>query len=223
VLLDPEAARQDVAQWASTSTSGPARLRAAETLFFARDVAGARAILDGIGDDVDPARKKRLALDLAVLVSDIPVAQRAVLALSKHDGWDNHARRQAFALTAIPRDAVIATFGRVLLALALGILLLGGAKELLVPRKPTLILAGAAAIAALLAAWVSPVLAQLVILVDLAALVLAHAGLATIHRVGPSPKGRVFLAVLVLLGSAGAVLAVLAPIPWSFVLEQTSR
>ena len=79
-------------------------------------------------------------------------------------------------------------------------------------------LVAAAAVAGTLA--LSPVLGRVVMLADLALVALAHAAVSTLRRADPSPRGRAFLAALVVVGALGVVIAIVAPLPWVFVLGE---
>jgi hypothetical protein len=111
-------------------------------------------------------------------------------------------------------------FGSVAFSLALAMAMIGGARELLRPRMPVLILAGIAALVVLAVSTFSPVLARVVALLDLAIVALAHAASSTLVRVDPTPRFRIFLLAVVLAGTLGALIAIIAPLPWAFVLSE---
>ncbi len=224
VLLEPEAARREAsARAAAPGADVRTLLSAAETLWLARDARGARTIVDGLPPIQDPALAARayaLALDTSVALADQEAVERYTVQLGRHPGWTNHAGRQAMTHEGTRVFRTAAMFGSILFSLALAVMMIGGARELLRPRVPTLVLAGVAAVSVLAVASFSPVLARVVMLADLGLLALAHAAISTVHRVAPAPRGRVFLAALVLLGALGIVLAIVGPLPWSFVLSE---
>lgn len=224
VLLDPEGARQEARARAERPDATPLdRLAAAEALLLGQDPSGARALLGALPPFAEPAlaaRATALALDTAVALGDDAAVEALALTLAEHPGWQTHAARQFSTHQTTRSQRSRALFGSILFSLALAVMMIGGARELLRPRLPTVILAGVAALAVLGAMSVSPILGRVAMLANLGLLALAHAALSTVYRVAPAPRGRVFLAVLVLAGSGGVLLAILSPLPWAFVLGQ---
>lgn len=225
VLLEPEAARREASARAAAATATDVRTRmsAAEALWLARDARAARAIVEALPPIEDPALSARafaLALDTSVAMGDQDAVERYVVGLGRHPGWTNHAGRQAGSHEIARGLRTTALFGSILFSLALAVMMIGGARELLRPRAPTLVLAAIAGASVLAVATFSPVLARVVMLADLGILALAHAALSTVHRVAPAPRGRVFLAMLVLAGTTGVILAIASPLPWAFVLSE---
>lgn len=225
VLLAPDEARAAALRSLTDAprTDIAARLAATEVLLLGRSPREARAALQGLPPIDDPAlaaRAEALALDIAVAEGDDAAVTRAAEALVRRPGWSTHAQRQALTAEAQRSDRTWALYGSILYSLALAVLMIGGARELLRPRLPTVGVALAAAVAAAGALALSPVLGRVVLLADLALLALAHAAVSTLRRADPSPRGRAFLSALVVVGALGVIIAIVAPLPWAFVLAE---
>lgn len=207
----------------ASQTDTATRLGAAEALLLGRSPREARAILDALPPLADPglaARAEALALDVAVAQGDDAAVARAAEALVQRPGWSTHAQRQAMSAEAARAERTWALYGSILYSLALAVLMIGGARELLRPRLATGLVALAAGVAVAGALALSPVLGRVVALADLALVALAHAAVSTLRRADPSPRGRAFLAALVVVGALGVVIAIVAPLPWAFVLGE---
>lgn len=225
VLLAPDEARAAALRSLTDApqTDIAARLGAAEVLLLGRSPREARAVLEALPPITDAAlaaRAEALALDVAVAQGDDAAVARAAEALARRPGWSTHAQRQAMTSEVARTERTWALYGSILYSLALAVLMIGGARELLRPRLPTALVAlvAAAAVAGTLA--LSPVLGRVVMLADLALVALAHAAVSTLRRADPSPRGRAFLAALVVVGALGVVIAIVAPLPWAFVLGE---
>lgn len=226
VLLEPDAALQHAA--AQVEAGGPeALLYAAEVALHARNPALALEHLERLELEIESAsthtQRLRLELDARVQRGEVEAGRRVAERLAEHPGWGPHAWRQVGVLDTIERRRGIARLAGGFFALALAALALAGGRELLKVRRPVLILAVVVAGSLLAIAIVSPLLARIAALVELAWIVLAHAASAAAARTVPVPRLRLFIAALLLIGVAGAALAVLLPLPGPFYVEALSR
>lgn len=224
VLLEPELALHQAkgATATLTATAGAApRRRAAEVALLARDAKEAIRAIEQLPDP--DARAIRIALDAAVQLQDKKRAERLGQELRRIPGWANHADRQGLELLRAERRQDLARFGGALFAFALTVLVVGGAGALIRPTRHSWLYVGVLGAASALAVWGSPLLGRLLALVFLAWGLLGHAAISAARRTAAPLRMRLFLATLLALGMVGVALAVLAPIPWPFVLEQVSR
>ena len=116
----------------------------------------------------------------------------------------------------------VGTVGTIGFALALAFLLLGGARELLRFSRESVVFAGLAAAAIMLARTRSPLAATAVGLFAVAALSLVHAAAASSRRIMPGPRGRVLIVLLIALGMCGAAVAVLSALELEVVVSALS-
>lgn len=224
VLLEPELALHQAkgATATLTASAGAApRRRAAEIQLLARDAKEAIRTIDQIPDP-DP-RALRIALDAAVQLQDKKRADRLVQELRSAPGWSNHADRQGLELLRAEQRRDLARFGGAMFAFALTVLVVGGAGALVRPTRYSWLYVGVLGAASGLAVWGSPLIGRLLALVFLAWGLLGHAAISAARRTAAPLRMRLFLVTLLGLGMVGVALAVLAPIPWPFVLEQVSR
>ncbi|MFO0727068.1 MAG: hypothetical protein U1E65_25025 [Myxococcota bacterium] len=196
------------------------RRRAAETELLAHDPRAAWATVERIGNE-DP-RTIRLALDAAVEMQDAKRALPLLEKLAQAPGWRAHAERQRWELTRTDDRRDLARLGGAMFAFALTVLLVGGGGALIRPTRTSMVLVGVLVADAAFSVWVSPLLGRLLALIFLAWAVLGHAAASAIRRTAAPRRMRVFVVVLLGLGMVGVSLAILAPIPWSFVLSALS-
>jgi len=169
-----------------------------------------RRALEALDRDPSDPRALRLELDARVRLGDRAGAERAALALSKHEGWRMHALNTLGAVQLARDRDTSARVGLVLYACALAVLLLGGARELIRIRRESALMIAAVLAGIALAYRAEPPLSVAFALFDLAALAAVHAGVATFHRLAPGARGRLILATLVILAIAGALGAIAA-------------
>ena len=198
-------------------TSSP--LADAEARLLAGDPNGALALLAGAGST---PRRLRLEADARVALQD---RDAVVLldALEKHPGWDQHARRQKSLISEAEDRKDRVRLGSILFALTLGLLILAGARELLIVRIETLVAGIALAVALLIWGELSKPLMTVAGVVALAGLALVHAGTAAVRRTAAPPRVRVMVAASMVLGLLGAVWAVGTQIRWGGLFELLLR
>lgn len=201
VLLEPAKARS-VAHEATASHP----LWAAEVLLLAGDPAGARAVLDRAPPSDSP-RRLRLEADIGVALEDRR-AEPVLAALGRHPGWEQHAARQSGRLDDARTAENVVRLGTLLFAGCLGLLVLGGARELLRISRDTLLAGAALAVGLLVLASVSKPLMTVIGVVGVGGLALVHAGVSTVRRTAAAPRARTMIAVMMLLGFLGALFAV---------------
>lgn len=223
VLLEPARARAE-AQARAESGGVDALLQAAEIDLLAGAPRDALEPLERLELEIESedtrARRMRLALDARAVLGDLSRALAVGQALAEQPGWRAHAASKAWEVERRARAGRVASLGAVFFAAALGVLLIGGARALLRPRAPVLGVAAVFGVAVLLALWASPMLGRVAALLFFAWLSLAHAAWSTMVRSDPGPRGRAFIAVLLLVGVLGAGLAVFSGVPWGFALAQ---
>lgn len=201
VLLAPLKARSAAREAASSRP-----LWAAELLLLSGDPAGARSVLDKAPPSDSP-RRLRLLADIDVALQDRR-AEAALEALATRPGWGQHAALQTGRLDRARTSETVVRLGTLLFAACLGLLVLGGARELLRVGPDTLIAGAGLAVALLVLSSVSKPLMTVVGLVGVGGLALVHAGVSTVRRTAAGPRVRTMIAVMMLLGFLGALMAV---------------
>ncbi len=203
LLLDPEGALA-----AAREDARAAPLRAAEADLLAGD---ADAALADLADAGSTPRRLRLEADAHVALHD-HAAAALLEGLARHPGWAQHARRQQATMAAADAQQDSVRLGSLLFALALGLLVLAGARELLVVRIETVVAGiGAAAMMLILAELSKPLMSVGGVLA-VAGLALVHAGTAAVRRTAAPPRVRAMVATSMVLGFSGAVWAVFTQI-----------
>jgi hypothetical protein len=185
-------------------------LTAAEAKLLDGDAKAALALLAGAGST---PRRLRLEADARVALGDRD-APSYLEALAKHPGWEQHAMRQTMLLEEEKARQDRVRLGSILFALTLGLLILTGARELLVVRIEVLVAGIGAAAALLIWAELSKPLMTVAGVVAMAGVALVHAGTAAVRRTAAEPRVRAMIAASMLLGFAGAVWAVGTQIGW---------
>lgn len=189
-----------------------AGLRAAEIELLAGAPARAEATLDGLAPTTpdDAGRKARLLLDAALERGDPHQAAERAAALERYPGWAQHARRAGARIEALERSSTVGGFGTILFALAIAACTVVGSRELLRPRLEVLAFGGVLLVALALAAGRPPPYPTAVGLFGVACLALVHGAGSALRRAIPSPRSRLFLVTVLLLGSFGAGVAVIS-------------
>lgn len=163
-------------------------------------------------------RRLRLMADARVQLGHTIEAEALLARLEKHAGWERHVARQRSAMTAFRRVRTTTRTGLAVYALALGALVLGGMRQLLRLDGSTAIMLALTVVAVFVARLTWPPLGLVVGFAGLSATFLVHAGAATLSRLEPGPRPRLFVAFIVVLGAVGvwAALAVeLARAVWT--------
>lgn len=226
VLIDPAQALTE-AERAAEAGGAHLQLRAAETALLAGRPERTLEILERLELEIEDERTRihraRLELDALVILGRDEAARRTVERLEKNPGWENHAWRALGVIDSNAERRWIAKLFATAFALAIGALAVSAGRELLRVRKPVLISAVFAAASIGLAAIASPLIAQVVALVELAWVALMHAATSAAERITPVPRFRLFVAALLLIGLVSAAIAVLAPLPVSFYIEALAR
>jgi hypothetical protein len=184
-------------------------LEDAEAALFAGDLAAVEIALSR----AEPGpRRDRLRLDAAVLVQDFVAAPRIANELAAAPGWQIHAARAMGHLETLRTRRWLARTGLGMFALALAMLAIGGARELLRPRLETIVGAIGLGLALLLGRSAGPVFGEVLALAGATLLAVLHAAFATFARTSPGARGRAVLMALVLLAAGGVVLSTLATV-----------
>jgi hypothetical protein len=192
----------------ATASPQDASLLDAEAALLSGDPQRALKILAGAGST---PRRLRLEVDAHVALQDRE-ALTLLDALARHPEWTSHANHQRLQLeeSAARQDRV--RLGTILFALTLGLLILAGARELLVVRIETIVAGIVSATSLLLLSALSEALMTVAGVVVVAGLALVHAGTAAVRRTAAPPRIRALIAASMLLGFAGVLWAVAAQI-----------
>lgn len=121
--------------------------------------------------------------------------------------WVPGASRTPSGMDRLERRILLARAGVFTFALAFGVLLLGGGRELLAPRRATLLAALLGALAVYVVRARDPILGLRLGMTVIAGVALLHAAQAAAARHAPSAKWRLMLATSALVGTAGVALA----------------
>jgi hypothetical protein len=196
-------------------------LEAAEIALEAGDPRLARAFADRFrpASLEDEARKLRLEADAYVLEGDRAAAEERLATLEKIEGWHTHSGRQRAYLRTMAGRARIGDGGLLLYALSVAWMLLVGSRELLRLHKESVVFAIGSIIAVGALSIGSVVLANAMAIVCLAILALIHAAAASMRRLAPSPRWRLILLTFLILGSVGAIAAVVARLNFGLLLS----
>ncbi len=184
-------------------------LGAGEAALLRGDLEGARRALLAVepSSEVERARRARLLFELSVLSSDRAQAERWADELRGNTGWGPELERGFSRLERIETRMGWARAGVFCFALAFGVLLLGGGRELLRPRLGALLAGLAGALGVLMIHARDPVLGLRLGMTVIAATALLHAAEAASGRQAAGPKWRLILGTCVLVGTAGVALA----------------
>ena len=181
-----------------------ATLRDAEAELLSGDPNEALKILAGAGTT---PRRLRLEVDAHVALQDreaLPLLD----ALARHPGWWSHANHQRTQLQEASARQDRVRLGTILFALTLGLLILAGARELLVVRIETVVAGIVSAASLLLLSALSDPRRTGAGVVVVGGLALVPAGTAAVRRTAAPPRVRALIAASMLLGFAGVLWAV---------------
>lgn len=216
VLTEPAPARE----WARSDGIPP--LTAVETLLFARDASGALdRLLETEVAKEDP-RRIRLELDAFVERGNARLGADRADQLETFEGWGVHARVQRKRLEQISAKRTAVRIALILFSMCLAALALGGARELLRLSGETVVFAAAVVIGVVVVRSGSAPLAAILALPGAGTIALVHAAGAAARRTAPTVRGRLLMASLVVLGTAGVFFAIGAQIGPAHILALLS-
>lgn len=195
---------------ASEPADADERLRAAEIALIIGDFGRALAMLRSFEPRTqdEDSRRVRLELDAALASGDRRLAEERLVVLAQREGWSAHVRRQDAHLQLLSGKRQLARFGTLLFAMSLSVLLWCAGRELLRLRRETLVFGFASVVALFVFRAVAASLVPPLGVAALATLSMVHASAAARSRLAPGARGRLVLALFLVLGMLGASLAV---------------
>ena len=160
-------------------------------------------------DEADQGRILRLRILADRQMDRFTAVMNHVRELEKIEGWNAYAKNHRVGLT---RDSHGLAFWEVLFALAMGIFLLGGGRELLRPHMESVILFGLLLGLVLLSGVITSAYAGPGVIIGILSWALVHGAVATMSRTGVGFRGRLLLGVVLLAGVIGVVGATMSKI-----------
>lgn len=190
------------------AATGPAR---AEAWLLVGRPERALRLLEEEGAAWPAVTRRRLVAEALVDLERGIEAREAIDRLAEEaPGFETHARWLGAKLTLESRRGLLVRIGLGLYAGVLGLLVLGGAPELLRPRAPLAMAAAGVLAAAGASAALAPRVTLVIALSGVGMAALVHAAGACRARGDRGPRTRALLVVLVALGALGQTVAILA-------------
>ena len=155
------------------------------------------------------ARRLRLEILAQRQLRSTTKVRKLARSLGKHEAWATYAQATVLGLSEATEGWGI---WLVLFALAMGVFVMGGGRELLRPHFESVLFLALTLLLIVTSESVSGVYASSLGLVAAAAWVLVHGAVATMARFEPEFRGRLLLGVVLLCGLVGILGSTLSKI-----------